>query len=777
MRRIACLAALVWATAVQAAVGDAPVVAAALQQSDDMGRLLESPQVPAAAMERLEPQLRDLGRLARECIERHGTDADKLDKDLALLGKPTAGEDAAVAKARRQMEDEQQRAGRALGSCRLLLVRTDALESVLQSRLDTARARQLLARGPSLAALIPALQTLPAAADGLWGYWRASRLGLTLPGWAGYALLGSLTVLALGAGVRARRRLASHAAEPAAEGFAATLSRALASAGARYAVPSALALAWSGFWWGVVWLGHPAEAIAGLCTALDSWLLLAVASRGLLAPPQPAGPPLPCEPGKLRHLDRTLRVAGLLAATGFAVHSLTRGASLPPMLEDLGHALFFSLLAVLVLRLSWLLLDLRQWPGRGLLRIFVTTVLTLAVGAEAAGYRGGGPYLLHALLLSLLVVAGTWLLARLTGDFFDGLDEGRHPWQQALRGRLGADDDHLPGTVWLRLVAGLALWSGAFLLLLPVWEVPASARLLLTGWLADGIRIGRLQLAPLHIIAALAVLGLLLSVAAAVKRRMETRWLRRAQIEEGTRNAFVTLVGYAGAALAALSALAVAGLDLSNLALIAGALSVGIGFGLQNLVNNFVSGLILLFERPIRRGDWILVGGTEGRVHRISIRSTRIRTFDRADVVVPNSELISGQVTNWTLRDLVGRVRVPVGVAYGSDLARVRKILLEIAAVHPLIVAEASVPAPAVLFLGFGDSALNLELRFFVRDINQRLTVVSEVNFASDAAFREAGVAIPFPQRDVHLRDGTSPVAISGLGVEMPAAAPDRRLG
>jgi potassium efflux system protein len=163
---------------------------------------------------------------------------------------------------------------------------------------------------------------------------------------------------------------------------------------------------------------------------------------------------------------------------------------------------------------------------------------------------------------------------------------------------------------------------------------------------------------------------------------------------------------------------------------------------------------LLLFERPIRRGDWIVVGGTEGRVRHISIRSTKIRTFDRSDVVVSNSELISGQVTNWTLRDPVGRVRVPVGVAYGSDLGRVRETLLGIASAQPQILADSTVPAPTVLFLGFGDSALNLELRFFVRDVNQRLTVLSEVNFAIDTAFREAGIEIPFPQRDLHLRTG-----------------------
>jgi small-conductance mechanosensitive channel len=182
-------------------------------------------------------------------------------------------------------------------------------------------------------------------------------------------------------------------------------------------------------------------------------------------------------------------------------------------------------------------------------------------------------------------------------------------------------------------------------------------------------------------------------------------------------------------------------------------LSVGIGFGLQAIVNNFVSGLILLFERPIKTGDWIIVGNTEGYVKRISIRSTMIQTFDRADVIVPNSDLIANQVTNWMLYDPRGRIRVPVSVAYGSDTEKVRELLLEIANTHPEVITDGTSPTPRVLFLQFGDSSLNFELRCHIRNIDMRRIVMSDINFAIDKAFREHGVEIPFPQRDVHIRD------------------------
>ena len=192
---------------------------------------------------------------------------------------------------------------------------------------------------------------------------------------------------------------------------------------------------------------------------------------------------------------------------------------------------------------------------------------------------------------------------------------------------------------------------------------------------------------------------------------------------------------------------------MQNLAIIAGALSVGIGFGLQNIVNNFVSGLILLFERPIRRGDWIVAGNTEGFVKSINIRSTQIETFDHADVIVPNSELISQQVTNWMLADRYGRVVVPVGVSYDADPEQVRDILLGIAEAHPLVLKNHhTLPGPNVLFRQFGESSLDFELRFFITQVDQRLSTISQINFEIFRAFRREGIEIPFPQRDLHLR-------------------------
>ena len=230
---------------------------------------------------------------------------------------------------------------------------------------------------------------------------------------------------------------------------------------------------------------------------------------------------------------------------------------------------------------------------------------------------------------------------------------------------------------------------------------------------------------------------------------LEEDILVRMQLPRGVPAAISMLTNYAIIALGLFIAFSAAGIALDKFAIILGALGVGIGFGLQNIVNNFISGLILIFERPIQLNDTIAQGELYGTVTRIGIRSSTIRTFDGAEVIVPNANLISNDVTNWTLSDRHRRIQILVGVAYGTDPNKVLDILRETIKNQPEIL---ETPEPLILFREFGDSSLNFDIRFWTADASGWLALQSSVNVEINNAFKRAGIEIPFPQRDLHLK-------------------------
>jgi small-conductance mechanosensitive channel len=236
-------------------------------------------------------------------------------------------------------------------------------------------------------------------------------------------------------------------------------------------------------------------------------------------------------------------------------------------------------------------------------------------------------------------------------------------------------------------------------------------------------------------------------------------------LPRGVASSISSLTYYAMVIFGLLVALAAAGFEMSQFAIVIGALGVGIGFGLQNVVNNFVSGLILMFERPIQPGDVVEVGGTSGKVREIGMRATTLSTFEGADVVVPNGVMLNEKLINWTLSDMDRRIDVNVGVAYGSDPGRVLQLLMEVTRSTDGI---ATKPEPTVLFVGFGANSLDFAIRSWTNNFDEWVKIRSALTVRVHDALKDAGIEIPFPQQDLHLRT-VSPAASAALaGIREP---------
>jgi small-conductance mechanosensitive channel len=250
----------------------------------------------------------------------------------------------------------------------------------------------------------------------------------------------------------------------------------------------------------------------------------------------------------------------------------------------------------------------------------------------------------------------------------------------------------------------------------------------------------------------LGILVLILWVSGRVRHFVVHRLLDKSTTDIGVRQAIGTIVRYVIVVFGLVVIVQTAGVDLSSLTIVAGALGIGIGLGLQNITNNFISGIIILFERPIKVGDRIQVAGITGDVVRISARATTVVTNDNISIIIPNADFITNSVTNWSHSDRNVRIHVPVGVSYASDVDKVKKVLLDVATGHPGVLKE---PAADVLFEEFGDSSLNFDLRVWSSEyITHPYMLRSELNFSIRKKFKEEGIEVPFPQRDIHVRSG-----------------------
>ena len=421
----------------------------------------------------------------------------------------------------------------------------------------------------------------------------------------------------------------------------------------------------------------------------------------------------------------------------------------------------------------------RPWPRA--ISFTLRGVGAILILSASIGYVGLARFLATQIVVTGAVLA-TMYIGILTGKAISAPNQfgetrvGQFVGRQFRLSAVGLDQSGIAAGLFIYV---FALVTGVPLILMSWGFQPRDLQLWLFNLFTE-INVGTIRISIFGILG-----GVLLFVFGLVFTRWFQKWLdgsvmARSQVDGGVRNSIKTGVGYLGTGIAGIIGISAAGIDLSSLALVAGALSLGIGFGLQNIVSNFVSGLILLVERPFKVGDHVITGVNEGIVKRISVRATEIETFRRQSIIVPNSELINSPLGNWTHRNRMQRSEVPVSVAYDTDPQEVIDVLLEVVKERPDVLRN---PDPHVEFLRFGASSLDFELRFHLADMSEGLHVRNEVRMEILRRFRARGIVMPYPHQDVmlHVKEHDRQVllrprireAVADPTVEQLSAEPD----
>ena len=690
----------------------------------------------------------------------------QVDARLKQLGPAPAQaappESEAIAAERARLAGELGTLDASLKQARLLAARADELAAQITERRRSLYARQLFAPSPSVLSPLVWLDAANAFTEelGLLGeLMQSAWVTLRNEGGLIRGVLAALTLAGLGIAMAMlwrwwQQRTVVPATAPT------RFSKALASIGAflRIALTAPLVTLAAievlvafqllpDRWVEIAYGLGIAVAIAALGRAIASGVLAPDAPwRRLVALDDETAAAL------TRHLVWVARVLGVLVF----VLVLHKVLDAPPVVIVASNMLFALAIGGVLLHLL-LSSHRRRTQDAGeeaqpalWLRAIAWLVLAVIVVALVAGYAGFAAFVAERLLSTIAVLGVLYLLIVLTHAALVERLAADTPKSRAIAVNFGVNPRRLGllasllsgGICLLLIVAALVLIIG------PLEFAPADLGDTLRK-VAFGFRIGDISVSFGAVFTAAVILLAALVITRVLQSWLERQILPRTELEPSLRQSIAAIFGYVGVIAAIVLALSQLGIDLQKVALIAGALSVGIGFGLQSIVSNFISGLILLAERPIRVGDLIVVKGEEGYVRRIRVRATEIETFERASVIIPNAEFITGAVKNWTHANTTGRIIVKVGVGYDSDPDVVRDILIACADEHPRVL---KIPAARALLLAFGDSALEFELRAYVDNVDAGLGTRSDLHFAILRRFRAAGIVIPYPQREVRIR-------------------------
>lgn len=740
---------------------------------DRIEQTLQRPGVDQAALQALRDDIDPLLDQLRDSASQLEPARAQIEERLKELGDPPGQgrtEDASIT---RDREETRRRLGAAdadLRQARFLAVRAGQISERLADRRRELLTRQLFERSPSIAD--PALwRDVAAAAPRL-----ASSIAFFVQDWfallgasgsaLGYLILASTIALAALLYWPARRRLL---ATPLAgwighAGTEAPTSLQRSVVAAWTAVVNALLPALAAFF--VVRVLQGLDLVPfrfgfvanALVVGLVMFSGLRAVTAALVAPDRPAWRFVPVSDEVARQVMRTSTAMAATVAIFYVLQNVG-AAIVAPLVTNVAllgasSLAFAAVVAVGIGAGSRIEAREREAQARDpyapprrqdmaswrLMRLGLWLAAAVVAGAAVAGYNAFGAYLAGQVVWILIVLGGLKVLLNLVDDAATELTRRGSPGAWRISSTLGVEQTSVEqvGIVLSGVVRVVLLVAAAFMIIVP-WGVESRDALGAVRALFFGVQIGGVSISISAVLLAVTAFAIGLLATRGVQRWLDDRLLPATRMDIGLRNSVHTVFGYVGFIIAAMVGFSFLGADLQNLAIVAGALSVGIGFGLQSIVSNFVSGLILLAERPIKAGDWIVVGDAEGYVRRINVRSTEIETFDKAVVIVPNANLVSGTVRNWMHNDLLGRARVKVTVPHGTDPEKVRDILVDIARDHPIVTSD---PEPRAALIDFVDGGMVFELGFTVLNVDKAAGARSDVRYAILKRFAEDGIKL-----------------------------------
>jgi potassium-dependent mechanosensitive channel len=737
-------------------------IAEANKTLDKLSIQLSIQNLNAKNLENAVDTLTSLQNEAKECVASAKTDLDEVNRlweeAKTGIGKPEIKEAEKLTSVQTYLKEKKETLTRRQSECKLFVLRSGEAITAFGKTANELRTQALLKVKPNFWEKIAGTTHLTREFHANFNSVKFfQRSGL-----ADFNMINSLILLALLVfgflfGLKLQSILKKYIENKPAETFADKLHLSSAYIGSKYLSLIFIAVIFAVF---VIILGYVTQQLTYLiiisCGILI-YTLFSILISFFLRPVKAEKSIAGLTEAFARPLVFRLKILADICLFSFIIYILFREQAFSAAAIDLARTIFITLISVGLISILWLINRIpKLLKEHKILRFIISAILTCGliaiIIAEWFGYQDLVTYVLKGITLSLGLGLIAWILHNVLTAAILSLTNDHLPLQEKLRHHLGLKrHEGIPELFWIRVIIYILIWGGFIIALLKIWGLSETNFRSLIDGIVDGFKVAGLDIIPSRIMSAFIVF---------ILASIFIRWLRaflakRKTSEEkrGSQEAIAAIVSYVSMAMVLLIALIIAGVNFAGLAIIAGALSVGIGFGLQGIVNNFVSGIILLLERPIKPGDRIIVGDKEGYVKKISIRATQIKTLDYSDVIVPNSEVISTQVTNLMFHDFYGRLRLKVGVAYGSDTELTKKILLDIATEHPEIIKDNANYKPWVCFMNFGDSSLDFVLFCTIRNINLKYIVTSELNFAIDKAFRENGIVIAFPQRDIHIKD------------------------